>query len=300
MRPGRLVVLAAAIAAGCSSAQEPHGSPVLLNVFWIVGGHPLQVWSTTSTGVVQAAPAAQEIDFVFDRLLDGNRIEDTVTQNGMQTTVPKAMPPITVSWPDAATVMSTPPFASRVIYNSEPLYGGTTVYVAMQPTPAGFPASDTVTFALDKTGLTSAYGDQMIGPAQISVTTAPLTASFQLPSNGDASTAVPPNYKLPVAFNNRIAGPSAVAPFIHVEASGAALPVTLAADASDPTIVYVSPASCLAGWPTGVPIVAEVGLGAPDAFGVPMPVAAITTFMASGPTGAAPDGGCPPSDAGVD
>ena len=70
---------------------------------------------------------------MFDRLLDGNRIEDTVTQNGMQTTVPKAMPPITVTWPDAATAMSTPPFADQVLYNSEPFYGPATAYVLLQP-----------------------------------------------------------------------------------------------------------------------------------------------------------------------
>jgi hypothetical protein len=139
----------------------------------------------------------------------------------------------------------------------------------------------------------------MTGPAQISVTTAPLAASFRLPANGDASTAVPPNYKLPVIFNNRIAGPAAMQPFIHAEANGVALPLVLSGDTSDPTVVYLSPASCLGGWPIDVPIVAEVAAGAPDAFGVPLPAAAITTFMATGTAGTAPDGGCPGPDGGA-
>ncbi len=290
-------MLAVGLAAGCSSPQEPHGSPVLLNVYWIVGGKPQLVWDMSGSTAAPALPAAQEIDFVFDRLLDGNRIEDTVTQNGVQTTVPKSMPPLTVSWPDMATAMSVPPFSPRVIYNSLPLYGGATSYVGLQATPPGFPAADTVTFALDKTGLTSAYGDQMIGPAQIPVTTAPLAASFLLPSAGDASTAVPPSYRLPVVFNNRTAGTAALAPFVHAEVNGTALPVVLTADATDPTVIYVSPA-CLPGWPTDVPIVAEVAAGAPDAFGAPLAAAAITTFMATGPQVAGPDGGCPGADAG--
>jgi len=299
MRFGRVVLLAAGLAAGCSSAQEPHGSPVLLNVYWIVGGQPKQVWGISSTGLVQAPPGAQEIDFVFDRLLDGNRIEDTVSQNGGETTVPKATPPITVSWPDETTAMSAPPFADNVLYNSEPLYGGTTAFVFLQPTAIGFPSSDTVTFALDETGLTSAYGEPMIGPSEISVETGPFSASFQLPMDGDAAAAVPQSFMLPVTFSNRIAGASSVAPYIHLSANGQEVPFSAVGGASGGTTVYLSPASCLGGWPAGVPIEAKVAAGAPDAFGVPMPADATTTFMAVGSTGV-PDGGCRAADAAVD
>lgn len=294
-----MVLLAAGLAAGCSSAQEPHGSPVLLNVYWIVGSQPKQVWSTSSTGVVQAPPGAQEVDFVFDRRLDGNRIEDTVTQNGVQTTVPKATPPITASWPDEATAMSAPPFADNVLYNSVPVYGGTTALVFLQPTAIGFPSSDTVTFALDKTALTSAYGEQMIGPSEISVDTGPFSASFQLPMDGDAAAAVPQSYLLPVTFSNRIAGASSVAPYIHLSANGQEVPFSAVDGATGNTTVYLAPASCLGGWPAGVPIEAKVAAGAPDAFGVAMPADATTTFMAVGSTGA-PDGGCRPADAAAD
>jgi hypothetical protein len=293
MRPGPLLLLAAGLGAACSSNQEPHGSPVLLSVQWIAGGGRTQVWTPTETGIVQAPAAGQEVDFVFDRLLDGNRIEDVVTQNGVETTVPKPTPPVTTAWPDAATAMSAPPFSDQVRYNSEPFYGAATAYVLLQPAVVGFPSADTITFSLDKTNLTSAYGDQMIGPSQISVTTGPFSASFALPAGSDGSASVPTKFSLPAVFTNRVASAASVEPFVHVEANGRPVPVVLTADASNATIVYLLPASCLGGWPVGVPIDVTIAAGVPDAFGVAMAGDAHTTFMASGVAPAAPDGGCP-------
>jgi hypothetical protein len=303
MRPGPLLLLAAGLAAAaCSGDGEPHGSPVLLSVQWISGGTTTEVWTPTQVGTVQAPAAAQEVDFVFDRLLDGNRIEDVVTQNGVETTVPKATPPITASWADASTAMSAPPFSDQVSYNSEPFYGAATAYVLLQPAAVGFPSADTITFSLDKANLTSAYGDQMTGPSQISVTTGPFSASFLLPSGSDGSASLPPSYMLPVVFSDRVASATDLEPFVHVEASGVPLPVVLTANASDLTVVYLSPASCLGGWPIGVPIEVTIAAGATDAFGVAMAASAQTTFMASGVAPIAPDGGCPVTavDGGVD
>ena len=243
---------------------------------------------------MQAPAAGQEVDFVFDRRLDGNRIEDVVTQNGVQTTVPKPTPPVTTAWPDAATVMSAPPFADQVRYNSEPFYSAATAYVLLQPAAVGFPSSDTITFSLDRTNLTSAYGEPMIGPNQISVTTGPFSASFGLPTGSDGSESVPPNFPLPANFSNRVASAASVAPFVHVEANGLPVPVVLTADASNATIVYLLPASCLGGWPVGVPIDVTIAAGVPDAFGVAMTGDVQTTFMASGLAPVAADGGCPP------
>jgi hypothetical protein len=313
MRPGLAVLLAFGLGA-CSSPSEPHGSPVLLGAFWLSAGVKTQIWTVSDPDLpnVEVGAAGQEIDFVFDRLLDGDRIEDTVTQNNMETTVSKAMPPITVTWPDAATAMSTPPFSDQVLYNSEPyttpFLGAGTAYVLLKPTVVGFPSSDTVTFTLDKTGLTSAYGDQMVGPGQISTATAAFSASFRLPqaSNGSqagsdaGSTTVPSSYMLPAVFSNRVAGTSALEPFVKVSANGAALPFALTADATDPTVIYVSPASCLGGWPAAVPITVRITAGAPDAFGGAMASDATTTFTASGAATATPDGGCGPVDAATD
>jgi hypothetical protein len=245
-------------------------------------------------------PGGLEVDFVFDRRLDGNRIEDTVTENGVQTTVPKSAPPITVGWPDLATAMSTPPFADQVVYNSEPLYGGSTAFVLLQPLAVGFPSSDTVTFALDKTGLTSAYGDQMTGPATITVATGPFSATFGLPADGDGSTLVPSAFMLPVLFSNRSGSIAQIAPYVQVQAGGRNLPIVLTPNASDPTIVYLSPASCLGGWPAGVPIQVTLLAGLPDAFGGPLAMTTGTTFMAAGAATPGPDGGCGSADARTD
>ena len=286
------LIVAGMAAAGCSGG-EPHGSPVLLSVYWITAAQSTVVWSGADAGIVTAPPAAQEIDFVFDRLLDGSRVEDTVNQNGVQVPVSKLPPPITVSWPDAATAMSVPPYADQVLYNSEPFYGGATAYVLLQPTLPGFPSNDTITFSLDKTALTSAYGDQMTGPSQITVTTAPLSVSFRLPSD---TTQVPSNYTLPIVFANRVAGASAVAPFVTATAGGTALPLSLAADAADRTVIDASGPSCLGGWPSGTPITITVAAGAPDAFGVPLATAASVTFTSTGGS----TGACPAGDAGAD
>jgi hypothetical protein len=298
MRPTAALRIAAGLAAGlvgaaCSSG-EPHGSPVLIQVFWIAAGNSMLIWTPASdpSSPTTVLAGGQEIDFVFDRRLDGNRIEDTVSIDGVTTPVPKSDPPITVGWPDSATAMSTPPFADQVSYNSVPIYGGTTAYVFLRPSQVGFPAADTVTFSLDKTGLTSAYGDLMTGPDAIAVATGPFSATFRLPSAIDGSVSVPASFMLPIAFSNRAGSPAQLAPYIQVEAGGRSLPVSIAPNTSDPTVVYVSPASCLGGWPSDMPIEVTVLAGLPDAFGVALATTTSTSFMASGDATPGPDGGC--------
>jgi hypothetical protein len=294
-RNAALLFAAVLLGAGCSGSGEPHGSPILLQTFWVTSGQRFLVWTLDAdpTLVTTVPAGAQEIDFVFDRRLDGSRIEDTTTVNGMPTEVPKAMPPVTVGW-DGLTPGT---FADQVLYNSEPLFGDSTAYVFLQPLQIGFPSVETVTFSLDKTGLTSAYGDQMTGPAQIPVTTGPFSATFGLPSSVDGSIAVPANFMVPIQFSNRPASTDALAPYVQVTSGGQDLPVALAPNPSDPTIVYVSPASCLGGWPSGVPVEVTLLAGLPDAFGVGL--AAITDVSFEAPTGGDhPDGGCSLPDAG--
>jgi hypothetical protein len=297
------LLTAGLMGAACSGASGQHGSPILLQVLWSASGVAALVWTATPDPklAAQVPAAAQEVDFVFDRRLDGDRIEDTATVNGSVTAVPKADPPITASWADLSTRMSDPPFADQVLYNSEPFYGGMTAYVLLRPATVGFPSADTVSFSLDKTGLTSAYGDQMTGPEQIDVATAPFMATFKLPADADGATSVPSNFMLPVVFSNRTAPIAALAPHVQVTAGGRTLPVTLASSASDPTLLYLSAASCLGGWPSDAPIVVTLLAGLPDAFGATLAAPASATFTASA-TGAlpAPDGGCGSADAGPD
>jgi hypothetical protein len=299
MRQGAALLLAAGlIGAACSGNAEPHGSPVLSQVFWIASGQRSLIWTYgADPPLAPIVPAAgQEIDFVFDRRLDGNRIEDTVTANGVEMTVPKAMPPITVDWPN----FSPTTFGDQVLYNSEPIYGGASAYVLLQPTLVGFPTEDTVTFSLDKTGLTSAYGDQMTGPAQINVATGPFSATFGLPSGADGGAVlVPAGFMVPIVFSNRTGSAAALAPYVRVTAAGRALPFALAVNSSDPTIVYLSPATCLGGWPSEAPVEVTLLAGLPDAFGGELAVSVGTSFVAAGSTSSGRDGGCPVADAGA-
>jgi hypothetical protein len=299
MRSSSALLLAAGLmGAACSGNTEPHGSPVLSQVFWIASGKGTLIWTFgADPPLAPTVPAAgQEIDFVFDRRLDGNRIEDTVTTNGVEITVPKATPPITVDWPD----FSPTTFGDQVLYNSEPLYGGATAYVLLRPTLVGFPTSVTVTFSLDKTGLTSAYGDQMTGPAKIDVATGPFSATFGLPGGSDGGSAlVPAGFMLPIVFSNRAGSAAALAPHVQVTAGGRTLPFTLAVNSSDPTIVYLSPASCLGGWPSDASIEVTLLAGLPDAFGGGLTANVGTSFMAAGGTSSGRDGGCPVADAGA-
>ena len=221
---------------------------------------------------MQASAAAQEVDFVFDRLLDGDRIEDVVTQNGVETTVPKATRPSRSPGPTPPTAMSTPPFSDQVGYNSEPFYGAATAYVLLQPAVVGFPSADTITFSLDKANLTSAYGDQMTGPSQIPgdhgavfglVSTRGGRRRFDL----GADEVLSPGRLLQPRGGRR--GHRTVRPCRGQRPAGAG---GAGGNASDLTIVYLSAAGCLGGWPVGVPIDVTIAAGNPTPSGSRWPV----------------------------
>ena len=277
-------------AASCEkTAEAPHGSPVLLQVLWesLGGALPTLVWSRDPDAAVNAeAPAAgSKIDFVFDRRLDGARVEDTVNGNP----VPKANPPITVAWADMATVMSDPPFAADTFYNSVGYFGPDTSSVFVQPHIAGFPSATPVTFSLDPNGLTSAYGEPMDGPTSITVMTAPL--ALALPAAG---SPVSTTYFAPIAFSTRAPATSALRTFVHVQAQPGGVPLAfdLAPDGGDRNRVLVIP-TC--GWPSGARIEIAVDAGAPDGFGRPLAAAVTGSFMIAAVDGGcgAPDGGAP-------
>jgi len=273
-------LLAAALAAAaCSGSSGPSTAPALVKVLWIAGGQPTAVWDSSQPegdlGVI-APPAVQQVDFVFDQRLDGTKIE-----NGSEL-------PIVVSWVDASgepTVLD-----ARVLYNSVPFYGGTSSYAFVRPAVPGVPSSQTVTFALERAVLTGTSGLPFVGPHLVSVMTGPLTATVQLPSNADAGGSVPVSFMVPIGFSNRVSA-DGVAPFVHASTATAAIPISVAANASDPTVIYVT-AACAGGWPTAAPVTVTIDGGAPDAFGGLLATPASGTFTAVGAAGAPADGGC--------
>jgi hypothetical protein len=279
-----LLVVATTAALGCrEEAKAPAGPPSLLQVLWEVDGLATLVWSRDADAAVAAAvPAAGfKIDFVFDRRLDGARVEDSVDNQP----VPKANPPITVSWPDMATVMSDPPFAFDVFYNSLPSFGSGTSSVFVQAHRAGFPSATPVTFTLDPNGLTSVYGEPMIGPTQISAMTEALAVTLPF-SSATVSTA----YRAPISFSTRGPAASTLLPFVHVAAAGQPLPFDLVYDGGDPKRALLLP-RCGGGWPPGVRVEVSVDAGVPDGFGRPLAAPVKGSFMTA-PIAPSADGSC--------
>jgi len=287
--PHRCLLAAATIAAlGCGKGPEkPHGAPVLLEVLWELKGVPTRVWSRDADAAVASVvpPQGSRVDFVFDRSLDGARVEDTI--DNME--VPKANPPISAGWPDSDTVMSDPPFASAVLYNSLPDWGPGTTYAFLTPRPAGFPAATAVTFTLDPNGLTSVYGEPMDGPTAITVNTGPFTMSLP-----NSRGTVPTSYRVPIAFSTRAPRDQALTPFIHVLAGVTPLPFDLKNDNGDTTLIYIipTPTGC-SGWPIDTEITIFADQGLPDAFGRPLAMPVAGRFVTSS------IGSCGGTDAGA-
>jgi len=287
--PRRCLLAAVTIAAlGCGKGPEvPHGAPVLLEVLWELKGVPTRVWSRDADAAVAAVvpPQGTRVDFVFDRRLDGARVEDTV--DGME--VPKANPPISAGWPDSDTVMSDPPFAAIVLYNSLSDWGPETTYAFLTPRPAGFPAATAVTFTLDPNGLTSIYGEPMDGPTAITVNTGPFTVSLP-----NSTGTVPTSYRVPMAFSTRAPRDQTLKPFIHVLAGVTPLPFDLKNDNGDTTLIYIipTPTGC-SGWPVNTEITIFADQGLPDAFGKPLAMPVAGRFVTSS------IGGCGGTDGGA-
>jgi hypothetical protein len=268
--------LAVAGAACSSGTPTPAGAPVLTKVYWSTGGAQLLVWSLEADPALMSPvpPYASEVDFVFDRRLDGTRIEDIVTVNGVTTATPKSPPSVRASWPDMSTVMSDPPFDLVISYNSAPTFGGLSSFVFARPADPGFPADTTVTFELVPTLLTSVSGDPAIVPPSIPVKTQALSVTIA------ASTApVEPSYQLPLAFSNRLPDAPPTSPFVHVRVNGGDVPYRLLGDASRSSRWFLEAAECFAGgWPAGATYTVTVDAGFRDAFGDTLASPATASF----------------------
>jgi len=293
----RLVGGAALAAAACSSTTPPpHGAPVLIGVYWMVGGSRYLAWSPDSTDPALVAPVppyVSEIDFVFNRRLDGSRIEDQVTVGGVTMSLTKTPPPISVDLPAGAATTTL-----EVLYNSLAVYGNMTSYAFARPQPAGLPSRTAVTFHLDRASFTSPYDERLATPESLSITTGDFTVQLLAPAgDAGAAAAVGTDFQLPASFSNRPADVATVAPFVHARAGARELPVALVVDARAPTLLYVTPAACLGAWPASSTIDVTVDPGLPDAFGVTLAggvSASFTTGSSSRPptdTCAGPDGG---------
>jgi len=359
---GGMLGLAAAAGPGCGSSETPHGAPVLQSVYWELIGSglgaacltPLHdagaattdggdagdalafddglpknqclVWSKDLPADSRATvpPAAAQFNLVFDRVLDGAKIEDTITDGGITRQYPK----LNSLGVNASPVMwelpadgggPVPAFSLVVWYNSVPLpfapAGSSYIYGRARsddlPPDApnstlSFPAHDSVTLKLDHAGITSKYNEPMVGPETIVVDTAPFSLAVSVPAPPPGSTVsyAPINYWLPLEFNNRIHDP---ANHIQVVQNGRILRAEeyqLVTDPLVPTKLTVRPINVrtdppAAGdrtthpvWDTGARVEVTVAADLTDVYNTPLGVATTAVFIA----GDAPDGGGPPTD----
>jgi hypothetical protein len=297
--------LALAAASACNNAPvAPHGPPTLTQAYWVSSdGQQLVYSSVDSTAIAVAVPPlGAEIDFVFDRRLDGDRIEDTVTVNGVVTTVPKRgdsgapMPPVSVSWPGPGGG-----FDLFVLYNSVARFGGESSYVFARPGLPGFPSDSTLTFKLNREQLTSAYGEPLLplaagSPDSFVVKTAAFAVTINVPAGASGTGAsVGTDFKVPLTFNNRVQVAN-LSSLVHVRAPGGEVPFKLLPDTGNSARLYVAPADCLGAWPGNTAIEVRVDAGFPDAFGGKL-AAAVTASFTTGAGGGNVDASCPLPDA---
>jgi hypothetical protein len=335
---------------GCGAGEVPHGAPVLENVYWdligsatgagclvpthdaagVLGGVPSNqclVWSKDgdSSQIATVPPAANQFNLVFDRVLDGSKIEDTITDGGVSVQYPKLdggvnASPVTVDWPGIEQQPQPPPLALVVWYNSVPLpfAAAASSYVygrarsdnlpvdAPNPTLT-FPSNTTITIHLDHTRITSKYNEPMIGPETITVKTAPFSVLVALPapaSDGVLPRA-PVNYWVPLEFSNRVGD---LASHVQVTQNGRVLSSAeyrLVPDPTAPTRVQVRPIDVrttprAAGdlttrpfWDDGARVEVTLDATLPDVYGAPLGQTTSAAFIASAASdaGVAADGG---------
>jgi hypothetical protein len=305
-----LTVAACAAMTACSSPEEPHGSPVLTQVYWVTGGSELLVWSRVPTTALMSpvSPFASELDFVFDRRLDGDKLEDLITVGGVTSALPKDPPAVSVSWPDMAAATMSAPFTLVVDYNSAARFGTNSSYVFARPAvpsrtssaqrdataAPGFPSDATMTFTLDISRITSAYGEPAVVPMTIPVKTSALSVSI-----GVGPAAIPSSFQVPLSFSNRLPAAPTTSPFIHVTANGGAVPYMLLADATLTSRWYLAAATCLGAWPAGTTFTVTIDAGLSDVFGGKLPQAVTATFVTGASAGTTTGASCSIADGGV-
>jgi hypothetical protein len=287
-----LGVLSAAAVTGCGNSA-PHGPPVLQQVYWETrGGVQTLVWSLVSADgpvATSVSPAATQFDLVFDRVIDGSKIEDTVTTNGISRQVPKATPPVNVTWPNMVDPAGGK-FSLTVWYNSIhlPIEPANTSYVYGREVPS-YPSSTTLSINLVPDGITSEYNEPMAPIAPITLTTEPFSVAINPTpgATGAASTPVyvPTNFWVPLQFNNIpidvVAFAAKLPQYLQVRQNGVLLTAgqyQLQASASDPTLILLQPGSIQI-WDSGAQLEVTLSADLPDIYGAVLGASKSASFI---------------------
>ena len=275
-----------------------------------------------SSQIATVPPAANQFNLVFDRVIDGSKIEDTFTDGGFTRQYPKLgadgtnASPVTLTWTDSAMQPppQPPPLSLVVWYNSVPLpfevAGSSYVYGRARsdnlpvdaPNPTlTFPSNSTITITLDHARITSEYNEPMDGPETITVNTAKFSVLVPLPTPpaGETVPHAPINYWVPLEFNNRVGD---VTSHVRVTQDGrllAAAEYQVVPDPAAPTRMFVRPIDVRTTpaapgdlttrpiWDDGARIEVTVAGDLTDVYGAMLGTTTITVFVAGG----AGDGG---------
>ena len=270
--------MVAATMIGCGSKST--GSPVLIGARWKLPDRTLE---TLNVADLVVPPGAQRFELVFDRRLDGDRIEDG--SGGIPR--PRANPPVHVAFPGAPSG-----YGLTVVYASNAT-GGPAIWV----TPGGdasFPSAKTLTFSLDRGNITSTDGTPFTGPSVLTVSTAPFSVDILVPPLGAAL----PSSVVPLSFNDAPLAAS-VAPHVRVEdGTGTSLPIFVVVDSRNRQLWNVQPV-CAGGWPSAKALTLVVTTEVTDLYGAPLGSEARGTFSVGGDAGA-PSSSCAGPDAATE
>jgi hypothetical protein len=274
------LVLALALAAGgltpaCGKSSGSTEPPHIIRLSWITRDQVVDLLALPASPV---PPWPYRFEAVFDRLLDGSKIEDGTVDPPR----PRADPPVHIEFEGKTADNFTP----TVVYASN----GPAILVSATPT---YPAGRRVHISFDPAGVTSQGGQPLAGLSSVTVDTAPFSVSIGAASGGAAGAPLPRTTSLVLTFNN-LPRAEDLPGAVRVSAGGADLPFVLRADTLNPLRWRLAPAPCLELWPAGATLTVTVGVGAADVFGSPLPApveAALSVVAGDGDAGADADAG---------
>ncbi len=305
---------------GCGNSA-PHGPPVLQQVYWETrGGVQTLAWSSIPADAdipKVVSPVATQFDLVLDRVIDGSKVEVTITDGGIsiQRPQPTEKSPVLVYWQDMGAAGS-PTFSLSVWYNSLhlPIAPVNTAYVYGRELPS-YPSNTSISICIDPTKITSEYGEPMAplpadmskdcpvsspaGAPMVAITVktalfavginAPPVIADTAPTPADAGASapiyVPTNFQIPLQFDNIPVDVKTFATglpqYLDVRQNGqplAAGEYQLQASPSDPTLILLEPGS-IGVWASGGQLDVTLSADLPDIYGATLGVAQSASFI---------------------
>lgn len=268
------VALGVVLCGACAPNNSVPPGPPVLTSFQVIDSKTGAADDLTVDGAAVTVPPYAHLFALFDRLLDGAAVTMLDPDGGAD-----------LGRTDLATITVSggpvPPLQEIYSPNGGPVglffSQGPSITVLAMPT---FPSASTITVTLDKSKIHSKAGDPFTGTGaladgQLMFQTAPFSAAVNPPppdpgadgGTDDAGTplVLPSMMSMATIQFNNLTDPM-ISDHVTVTAAGAPFSaVTVAIDATDPTLVDVTPTVT---WPANTTITVTVDANAADALGV--------------------------------